>query len=127
MKIAVLIARILLGLMFCLFGSNGFFGFLPAVLPPGVAGQFLGSLLSSHYVYLVAATQLLAGILLVINRYVVLALALLAPVIANIVTYHLTMQPSMAQLAILAAILWVFLFWRYRAHFACLWVPKTDL
>jgi putative oxidoreductase len=127
MKIAVLIARILLGLMFCLFGSNGFFSFLPTVLPPGVAGQFLGSLLSSHYVYLVAATQLLAGILLVINRYVVLALALFAPVIANIVTYHLTMQPSMAQLAILAVILWVFLFWRYRAHFVCLWVPKADL
>jgi putative oxidoreductase len=98
-KIAVLVARILLGLIFCLFGSNGFFSFLPAQLPPGVAGQFLGSLLTSHYVYLIAATQLLSGILLLINRYVVLALALLAPVIANIVMYHITMQPAMAQLA----------------------------
>jgi putative oxidoreductase len=126
-KIAVLIARIVVGLMFCLFGSNGFFSFLPGQLPPGVAGQFLSSLLTSHYVYLVAATQLLAGILLLINRYVVLALALLAPVIANIVTYHVTMQPAMAQLAVLATLLWIFLFWRYRAHFTCLWVKKADL
>ena len=100
MKIAVLIARILLGLMFCLFGLNGFFSFLPAQMPPGVAGQFLSSVMTSHYVYLVAATQLVAGVLLLINRYVVLALALLAPVIANIVTYHLTMQPAMAHLAV---------------------------
>jgi uncharacterized membrane protein YphA (DoxX/SURF4 family) len=126
-KIAVLIARILLGLMFCLFGSNGFFSFLPAQMPPGVAGQFLSSVMTSHYVYLVAATQLVAGILLLINRYVVLALALLAPVIANIVTYHLTMQPAMAQLAILATLLWIFLFWRYRVHFACLWVRKANV
>jgi putative oxidoreductase len=127
MKIAVLVARILLGLMFCLFGSNGFFSFLPAQLPPGVAGQFLGSLLTSHYVYLIAATQLLSGILLLINRYVVLALALLAPVIANIVMYHITMQPAMAQLAILATLLWIVLFWRYRAYFSCLWIQKADL
>jgi putative oxidoreductase len=113
--------------MFCLFGSNGFFSFLPAQLPPGVAGQFLGSLLASHYVYLIAATQLLSGILLLINRYVVLALALLAPVIANIVMYHITMQPAMAQLAILATLLWIFLFWRYRAYLSCLWIQKADL
>jgi putative oxidoreductase len=123
-KIAVLIPRILLGLMFCLFGSNWFFSFLPAQMPPGVAGQFLSSVMTSHYVYLVAATQLVAGILLIINRYVVLALALLAPVITNIVTYHLTMQPAMAQVAILATLLWIFLFWWYRAHFACLWAGR---
>jgi putative oxidoreductase len=113
--------------MFCLFGSNGFFSFLPAQLPPGVAGQFLGSLLASHYVYLIAATQLLSGILLLMNRYVVLAIALLAPVIANIVMYHITMQPAMAQLAILATLLWIFLFWRYRSYFSCLWIQKADL
>jgi hypothetical protein len=113
--------------MFCLFGSNGFFSFLPAQLPPGVAGQFLSSLLTSHYVYLVAGAQLLSGILLLTNRYVVLALALLAPVIANILMYHITMQPAMAQLAILATLLWIFLFWRYRSYFSCLWVKKVDL
>jgi putative oxidoreductase len=127
MKITVLIARIVLGLTFCLFGSNGFLGFLPAQLPPGVAGQFLGSLLMSHYVYLIAATQLLSGILLLINRYLVLALALLAPVIANIVTYHITMEPAMAQLAILVTLLWIFLFWQYRAYLSCLWVARADL
>jgi putative oxidoreductase len=127
MRIAVLAARILLGLIFCLFGSNGFFSFLPAQLPPGVAGQFLASLLASHYVYLIAATQLLSGILLLTNRYVVLALALLAPVIANIVMYHITMQAAMAQLAILATLLWIFLFWQYRAYLSCLWIRKADL
>ena len=113
--------------MFCLFGSNGFLSFLPAQLPSGVAGQFLSSLLASHYVYLIAAAQLLSGILLLINRYVVLALVLLAPVIANIVMYHITMQPEMAQLAILATLLWIFLFWQYRRYLSCLWTQKADL
>jgi hypothetical protein len=118
MKIAVLIARVLLGLMFVFFGLNGFLNFLPAPPLTGVPGAFLGALITSHYVFLVCAVQLLAGLMLLLNQFLPLGLALLAPVIANIVAYHLTMQRSAAQLAILATILWAFLAWKFRAYFA---------
>ena len=118
MKIVVLIARVLLGLMFVFFGLNEFLNFLPAPPLTGVPGAFLGALITSHYVYLVCAVQVLGGLLLLVNQFVPLGLALLAPVIANIVTYHLTMQRSGAQFAILATVLWAFLVWKVRAYFA---------
>jgi putative oxidoreductase len=80
MKIATLIARILLGLMFLVFGLNPFLHFLPAVLPSGLAGQFLNVLLQSHYVLFIGAVQVAGGVLLLVNRYVPLALTLLGPV-----------------------------------------------
>jgi putative oxidoreductase len=118
MKILVVIARVLLGLMFVFFGLNGFLNFLPAPPLTGLPGAFLGALITSHYVYLVCAVQVLAGLFLLVNQFLPLGLALLAPVIANIVTYHLTMQRSGAQLAILAVLLWVFLAWKFRSYFA---------
>ncbi len=125
MKIVTVIARILLGLVFFVFGLNGFLGFLP--MPPlaGVAGAFIGALVSSHYVYLVSGVQLVAGVLLLVNRFVPLALALLAPVLANILAYHLTMQLSGLPLALLTTILWAILVWRYRAHFTSVFVHKA--
>src|SRR5215470_17524067 len=125
MKIVAIIARILLGLMFVVFGLNPFLQFLP--MPPleGVWGQFLGALLVSHYVWLVGATQVVSGALFLIGRYVPLAIALSGPVLANIITYHMTMQHGGALPAILAAICWLVLFWSYRASFAPLWVAKA--
>lgn len=110
--------------MFVIFGLNGFLNFMPAPPLAGVAGAFLGALISSHYVYLVCAVQLVSGVLLLINQFVPLALALLAPVMANIIASHVTMQGSGAQLAILATILWTVLAWRFRAYFAPLFVRK---
>jgi hypothetical protein len=118
MKVVVVIARVLLGLMFVFFGMNGFLNFLPAPPLTGLPGAFLGALMTSHYLYFVCAVQVLGGILLVVNQFLPLGLALLAPVIANIVAYHLTMERSGAQLAILATILWAFLAWKFRAYFA---------
>ena len=125
MKIVTIIARILLGLIFFVFGLNGFVGFIP--MPPleGVAGAFIGALFTSHYLYLISGVQLIAGVLLLINRFVPLALALLAPVIANILMYHATMQPSGFPLAIFTTLLWGILVWRYRAHFMSLFVHKA--
>jgi putative oxidoreductase len=95
--------------------------------PPltGVSGAFLGALTTSHYVYLVCAVQLLGGLLLLAGQFLPLGLALLAPVIANIVTYHLTMDRGGAQLAILATILWAFLAWKFRAYFAPLFTRNA--
>src|SRR5260370_8385150 len=94
MKIAALIARILVGLVFTVFGLNGFLGFIPAPpLPPGPAGQFLGALFASHYVYLVSGVQLVSGVLLLVNRYVPLAIVLLRPLLLNIPSYHPLTNP----------------------------------
>jgi putative oxidoreductase len=125
MKIVVMIARILLGLMFFVFGLNPFLKFLPMPPMEGVWGQFLGALIVSRYVWFVGAVQVISGTLFLIGRYVPLAIALSGPVIANIIVYHLTMQHIGAQLAVLATICWVILFWRYRASFAPLLVKKA--
>ena len=126
MKIVTIIARILLGLMFFVFGLNPFLKFLPMPQLEGVWGQFLGALFVSHYVWLVGATQVVSGVLFLIGRYVPLAIALSGPVIVNIIAYHVTMQRIGAQLAVLATICWVFLFWRYRDSFQPLWVAKAE-
>jgi putative oxidoreductase len=126
MKIATLIARILLGLVFFVFGLNPFLHFLPAIMPPGVAGQFLSLLIETHYVYFVGAVQLVGGALLLANRYVPLALTLLGPVIVNILLYHLLMSHAGAGLAVIVTILWGVLFFRHRQYFSSLFVQKTS-
>ena len=126
MKIATLIARILLGLVFFVFGLNPFLHFLPAIMPSGLAGQYLSLLIQSHYVYFVGAIQLVGGALLLANRYLPLALTLLGPVIVNILLYHLLLSHAGAGLAILVTILWGFLFFRYRQYFSSLFVQRTS-
>ena len=110
MKIAVIVARILMGLIFVFFGLNGFFQFIKAPMPTGLAGQFLMALFQSHYVWFVCALQIMGGVLMLMNRYVPLALTLLGPLIVNIILYHLLLNPAAAQLAVVVTIGWLFLF-----------------
>ena len=118
MKIVSTIARYLLGLIFLVFGLNLFFHFLPmGPMPTGPAGQFFGALMVSHYIQIVAVFQVVPGILLLINRYVPLGLALLAPVIVNIDLTHILMAPSGLPLAALVTILWFLAAWRVRSVF----------
>jgi len=125
MKIAALISRIILGLIFVVFGLNGFLHFIPGPLPPGLAGQFLGAMIQSHYVLAVAAVQVAGGALLLANRYVPLALVLLGPVIVNIDLFHILLMPAGAQLAILVTIGWIVIFIQQREYLSCLFVQKT--
>jgi len=121
MKIAFLVTRILLGVLFTVFGLNGFLHFIPTgPMPAGPAGQFIGALSQTHYMDFVFAVQLIGGILLLVNRYVVLALTLLAPVIVNIILFHACMAPSGLPLAFVACLLWLFSAYRYRETFASL-------
>jgi putative oxidoreductase len=127
MKIAAIIARILLGLVFVFFGSNSFFPFLPMPpLPANAAGQFLGALISSHYVMLVGGAEVVGGLLLLINRFVPLGLTILGPVIVNILGFHLLMARQGISIAIVVAILWFFLFYAYREYFSPLFVPRAQ-
>lgn len=125
MRIAVHIARILLALVFVIFGSNAFLSFIPAMLPPGPAGQFLGILISSHYVLYVGAVMVVGGLLLLANRYAALGLALLGPVLVNILIFHISLQPSMIGLPLFLTLLWFFLFWRYWPAFSPLFEAKS--
>jgi len=127
MKIATLIARILLGLVFLVFGLNGFLEFIPTgPMPPGLAGQFLTVLLQSHYALVVSTIQIIGAVLLLVNRYVPLALTLLGPVIVNILLYHLLLNHVGLPVALVVAILWGIVAFRQRQHFSGLFVQKTS-
>ena len=117
MKIAVLIARILLGLIFLFFGLNAFFNFLHAPMPTGVAGQFIGALYASHFYVVPFAFQIVGGLLLLSGRFVSLALVILAPILVNILTFHLTMAPGILP-GLVCTVLWFIIFAAHRSSFA---------
>jgi hypothetical protein len=125
MKIASTIARVLLGLLFATFGLNGFLNFIHMPPPTGLAGQFFGVLFASHYLVPIFALQLVAGALLLANRFVPLALALLAPVIVNILLFHCLMAPEGLPLACVATLLWAVVFIRMRSAFAGLFAARA--
>jgi len=95
-------------------------------MPTGIAGQFLAALLQSHYALVVSAIQLAGGVLLLVNRYVPLALVLLGPVIVNIFLYHLLMDRSGLVLAIVVVILWGIVAFRQRQNFSGIFVQRTS-
>jgi len=117
MKIASLVARILLGLLFTVFGLNGFLHFIPSSPPSGLAGQYVGALYVSHYLVVVFLLQLIGGLLLLVNRFVPLALVLLGPVIVNILLFHAFLAPNGLPMALIAAILWLVVFAGVRKAF----------
>ncbi len=126
MKIAVLIARILLGLLFLVFGLNGFLNFIPTgPMPSGLAGQFITALLQSHYVLVVCVLEIAGGALLLANRYVPLGLTILGPIIFNILCYHLFLFRMGLGIAIVVAILWGLIAFYHRRAFAGLFVQKS--
>src|SRR4030081_416575 len=125
MKIVVTIARILLGLVFSVPGLNGFIGFLGGPPTEGTAGAFLGSMVASHYTWMVSGVQVLAGLMLLTDLYVPLAIVALGAVLLNILTFHITMMPAGLPLPIVVTILWFVVAWPLRAHFAPLFVRKV--
>jgi len=126
MKIVVLIARILLGLGFLVFGLNAFFHFIPGstMIPPGIAGQFSQAMAESHYDRAVAVFEVVAGVLLLINLYVPIALVLLGPVLVNILLFHMLMMPATIPPGIVFTILWLIVFSAHRSAFAGIFAAK---
>lgn len=127
MKIAVLIARILLGLLFLVFGLNGFLHFIPMPPPSGLAGQYMGALFVSHYLVVVFLLQVVGGALLLANRYVPLGLLLLGPVLVNILLFHSFMAPEGLPIALFATVLWVIVFAGMRKAFAGVFVQRVEV
>lgn len=118
MKIAIIIARCLLGIAFTFFGLNTFFHFLPDQLPPGDAGAMLTLMIHYGWSYFLGSIYLVAGVLLLINRYVGIALTLLGPPLVVILLFHLTLMPQMLGFVIFLVALEVFLIYAYWHHFA---------
>ena len=124
MKYAIIIARVLLGLVFAVFGSNAFLHFIPMPPMQGQAGAFIGALVSSGYICVIALLQVVGGLLLLIGaRFVPLGLTLLGPVIVNIMLYHIFLDPSGLGMACVISVLALFLLWAYRDRFAPLLKP----
>jgi putative oxidoreductase len=126
MKILTHISRFLLGLIFLVFGLNGFLHFIPMPPPSGVAGQFLGAMFVSKYLLIISALQAISGALLVINRYVPLALTILGPIIVNILLFHGLMNPAGIGLAIFVTIFWAVVFVSVRSAFAGIFEARVE-
>ena len=118
MKITSIVARYLLGLMFTVFGLNGFLQFIHQPPPPSpLAMQFLVAVSASHFAAFFFAVQVLGGLLLLFGFFVPLALTLLAAVLYNILAFHLTMAPGSIAPALVACVLWILVFLHYRESF----------
>jgi putative oxidoreductase len=126
MKIASLIARLLLGLVFLVFGLNGFLHFIKAPMPTGIAGQWVGAIFASGFWVVIFGLQVICGVLFLANRFVPLALVLIGPVIVNILATHALMGAPGLPMAIVVAILWAILAVRNKQHLAGIFVQRTE-
>jgi uncharacterized membrane protein YphA (DoxX/SURF4 family) len=111
----VLAARILLGLVFFVFGLNFFLHFIPQPPMPEAASAFAGAMFATGYLFiLVKVVEVTCGLLLLSGRFVPLALALLAPIVVNIVFFHAFLAPAGIVLPLIVLALEIFLAWSYR-------------
>lgn len=125
MKIAVLVARILLGLEFLVFGLNGFIHFIHMPPPTGIAAQFMGAVFASHYYVIIFLCQIIGGALLLSGFYVPLGLTILGPVLVNILVFHATMSPAGLPFALIPTVLWFIVFAGVRSAFAGIFAKKV--
>jgi putative oxidoreductase len=124
MKYVIVIVRVLLGLVFVVFGSNAFLKFMPMPELQGQAGAFMTALIGSGYIYAIAVLQVLGGLCLLLGaRFVPLGLTLLGPVIVNIVLYHVFLEPTGMPMALVISALALFLLWIYRFKFPAIFQP----
>ena len=124
MKIAVLIARILLGLVFLIFGLNDFFHFMPNPPIPGDAGVMANLMFAHGWLTFHGILYTIAGILLIIGRYVPIALVILGPILVNILLFHLTLTGGVGiGPGVVCALLEIFLIWAYWPAFAGIFTP----
>lgn len=121
------VARIFLGLVFTVFGLNGFLGFLPMPEMGPEGGAFMGALAATGYMFpLIKGTEVLAGVLLLSNRFVPLALTLLAPVTVNILLFHALLEPGVG-LPLLLVAAQLGLAFAHRASFRPMLQGKNEL
>jgi putative oxidoreductase len=130
-NIPVLIARIILGLIFFVFGLNFFLHFIPNnTQPEGKAAAFLGGLFQSGYIFpLIKVIETICGVLLLANRYIALVLVILMPISINILLFHSVLQTGGMPITIslLIIISQLYLAWAYRDYYKQLFIAKPSL
>lgn len=120
MKFAVIGARVLLGLIFVVFGLNGFFRFIPTPEMTDAAGSLMGALVATGYFMMVVKlVEVSAGLMILTGRFLPLGLILLAPVSIHILLFHVFLDPAGLPMAIFIIVLQLFLAWAYRDSFGC--------
>ena len=115
--IAPHVVRTLLGLVFLVFGLNGFLHFIPQPPPPESAARFLELFGTSYLLTFVKGTEVVVAMMLLSNRFVPLALAVLTPITLNIFAFHATLAPSGIGMAVVILALQLGLAWTYRAQY----------
>jgi uncharacterized membrane protein YphA (DoxX/SURF4 family) len=125
MKTTSIVARYLLGLMFTVFGLNGFLNFIHQPPANPLALQFFGAIVASHFAAFFFAGQVFGGLLLLFGRFVPLALTLLAAELYNILAFHLTMSPGTIAPALVASVLWILVFLQYRESFKGIFAARA--
>jgi len=118
MKIAVVIARVLLGLVFLVSGLNIYFPFIPQQAIPGDAGAMAGLMFQHGWFTFFGILYIVAGVLLLVGRYVPLGLLLLAPILVNILLFHITLAPAGIGPGLVCTVLEIFLIYAYWPAFA---------
>jgi hypothetical protein len=120
MRIASLVARILLGLAFTVAGLSGFILSFTSGPPamPGLAGQFQTAIFQSHWVLFIDGVQFVSGLLLLANRYVPLALITSAGILYNILVFHITMMPLGIFPGLILTVCWFFIALPLKERFA---------
>jgi uncharacterized membrane protein YphA (DoxX/SURF4 family) len=122
----ILAARILLGLIFFVFGLNFFLHFIPQPPMAGPAGAFAGAMFATGYLFvLLKVVEVVCGVMLLAGRFVPLALALLAPVVVNIVFFHAFLAPAGIVLPLVVLALEIFLAWSYRTAYRPMLAART--
>ena len=120
MKAATLVARILLGLIFVVFGLNYWLNFISAPPPSGQAAAFIGAMYMSGYLTVVKVIEVVGGILVTTGRFTGLGLLLLGPVVVNIVLFDVFLTKSFNPVSAAAGVLSLFLLWTERRRFAAI-------
>jgi putative oxidoreductase len=126
MKISVLIARILLGLVFLVFGADKIVPFLHAPMPTGDAGALIGLMFAHKWILFYGFIETASGLMLLAGRFVPLALTLLAGMGTNILLFNITLTPSNLPIPLVVAVLEIFLVYAYRAYFAGIFTAKAE-
>lgn len=126
MKTAVLVARILLGVIFVVFGLNGFVLFITPPEHTPLGNAFINLLVTTGFMYAEKSFEIIGGALLLLDLYVPLGLAVLAPIVVSILLFHLLMERNTLAIGVVPFLLWGFLAWTYRRQFAPLLVRRTD-
>ena len=125
-RIAPAIVRVLLGLMFLVFGLTGFFHFIPTPKDLPADQVAVGeALMKGGYMTVVWGAEVLVAVLLLLNRFVPLALTLLAPIVVGILTFHVALAPASIGPGIVVLVMELYLAWAYRSAFRPMLAART--